>query len=277
MYLPMRPSSAVHETESLGMVVMLITWGVYLPCLQRLNCINSIKKLLWTGDILLCHFQLFINSKYLITFVEFTYLDESGDLGPKGSKTLVLTLVCTKKKKKLEAVVVNAKKRLLGKKKGRNWLARNGGEIKFHSFPDKPILLGVLKDFSNIEMSVYYYVIHKKGRRIDSTMKTKVLTRLLFHIVHKQDRKMPEQILADLNFFGKKKRNQFILVEKNSLSLKETEEVAIDVQHFNSRFSEALQATDLISGCCFQHSENNNPEFLDILSSGKIEIDLTEE
>ncbi len=56
--------------------------------------------------------------------MEFAFLDESGDLGARGSNYLILTLVYTKRKKDLVRFIVDVKKRLLDSKKGRKWLKR---------------------------------------------------------------------------------------------------------------------------------------------------------
>lgn len=66
--------------------------------------------------------------------MEFAFLDESGDIGGMGSKYLVSTLVVTRNRKDMVEIIVDMKKKLLDSKKGRKWLNRNGGEIKFHNF-----------------------------------------------------------------------------------------------------------------------------------------------
>lgn len=84
--------------------------------------------------------------------MEFAFLDESGDPGAKGTNHLVLCLVCTRRKKDLVNVVVNAKKRMLDKNKTRKWLNSHGGERKFHTFPDHNVLRTMLRHLSNIDM-----------------------------------------------------------------------------------------------------------------------------
>lgn len=238
--------------------------------------------------------------------MEFAYLDESGDVGAKGSKTLVLTLVCTRKKKKLDQIITNTKKKLLNKKKNKNWLNRNGGEIKFHSFPDDKILTNMLTELSKVDMTVYYYIINKKGKSIDFKLKLEILSHLFFHTIVRSKKQAPNQILADLNFFNKQKVNYFHLLkmtygviqnledekdfdwsgnctflpidEEQYKDLKrDPESILLKIEHFNSRFSEALQATDIISGCCFQYSEYGNGKFLEILSKNKAIIQIKSE
>ncbi|MCG2717338.1 MAG: hypothetical protein L6408_00685, partial [Nanoarchaeota archaeon] len=84
--------------------------------------------------------------------MEFAYLDESGDSGANGSNKIVMCLVCTKEKKKLNKIIRKTKQRLLEKNKTTKWLNRLGGEIKFYSFPDKGLLVKTLKEISKVDI-----------------------------------------------------------------------------------------------------------------------------
>src|SRR3989338_10510954 len=65
------------------------------------------------------------------------YIDESGDSGESGSKSLVLTYICTDEGKKLSKILKRAKEQIRRTKKGERWLNRLGGEVKFAGFPDE--------------------------------------------------------------------------------------------------------------------------------------------
>ena len=91
------------------------------------------------------------------------YLDESGDTGEKGSKSLVLTYICTDEGKKLSKILKKAKEQLKRTKKGERWLNRLGGEIKFAGFPDELIRLKLLEDLSKINLNIRFIAIKKDG------------------------------------------------------------------------------------------------------------------
>ena len=226
--------------------------------------------------------------------MEFAFLDESGDPGAKGTHHLVLCLVCTRRKKELVKVIVNAKKRMLDKSKTRRWLNSHGGEIKFHSFPDHNLLRTMLRHLSNVDMWAYYVSFNKKGKTILKEHKKLILTQLLQHSVDKSDSKFPSNIVADMSFFNNRKVNRFIQID--FLEYKDGPKKKVDpihyyfeeipedeyqqikenplfkfisIEHLNSRVSEELQAVDIIAGSIFQKLEHNNEECYDILFNDK--------
>ena len=230
--------------------------------------------------------------------MEFAYLDESGDSGKNGSKHLVLTLLCTSKKKKLIKIIRETKKELLSKNKCSRWLNRNAGEIKFYSFPDKQILKRALKKLSKIKAHVYFMAIQKNNLPIPKHAKSTILGHLFNHIKEENSNIKPQKIIADLDFFNNKKVNRFILMnfERTKLEKNETvktsakiefahlsdEEYAnikenqsktiIEIEHHNSRLMEELQALDLICGSIFCHIERNNTYFMENLKSDNFKI-----
>lgn len=233
--------------------------------------------------------------------MESAYLDESGDLGSKGSRNLVLTLMCTRKKKEISKIIRDAKKRLLNHNKSARWLNRLG-EIKFYSFPDKDLLKRTIKKLADVELAIYYMVSEKDGIKIGNDVKQTILAQLFDHII-KQPNKQIGKITADLNFFNREKVNRFALrnYAVKPITLKNDKGVEIDtesreitfsklsdeeymklrgdptntvieIEHSNSRLSEELQALDLISGSIFAFFENKNREYLTLLETGKAKI-----
>ncbi len=234
--------------------------------------------------------------------MEFAYLDESGNLGAAGSKNLVLTLMCTRKKKEISKIIRDAKKRLLDHNKSARWLNKIG-EIKFYSFPDKELLKRTLNKLADIEMNIYFVVFEKYGTTINADVKQTILAHLFRHILKKPEKKI-EKVTADLSFFNREKVNRFILRNytlkpvrlKNEVGVEfdvESEEITfsrlseeefekaksnplntiIEIEHHNSRLSEELQALDLISGSIFAFSEHGNQEYIDTISKGKAKIE----
>ncbi len=235
--------------------------------------------------------------------MEFAYLDESGDLGEKGSKHLVLCLMITRKKQEIIRIIREAKKRLLEKNKTARWLNRHGGEIKFYGFPNKVLLRRVLKNLSELEVHIYYIDIEKHGK-IEQRLKQSILNLLFSHVIEVSNKEIPEKIIADLDFFDKSKELFFILQKYSSYPAKvkgengqeregvkkeimfgaitkETyeklkqdgkEHIAAKVVHQSSKLNEELQALDLICGSIFDLVEHNNDGYYEILRRGKIKL-----
>lgn len=234
--------------------------------------------------------------------MEFAYLDESGDLGSKGSNYLVLTLMCTGRKKELIKIIRDTKKDLLSKNKCSKWLNRNAGEIKYYNFPDKNILERALRKLSKIKIVIYYLAIEKNGDPIPMQYKVSILGNLFRHIHEKCGDNKPQKIIADLNFFNDKKVNRFLLMDykiyginesrktgskpkKGEISfahLKEEDyqsikddktKMVVSIEHHNSRLNEELQALDLISGCIFSKVEKGDGSLLKILESDNLKVE----
>jgi len=236
--------------------------------------------------------------------MEFAYLDESGDLGEKGSKHLILCLMITRKKQEIIKIIRETKKRLLEKNKTARWLNRHGGEIKFYGFPDDVLVRRTLKKLSELDIKIYYIII-EKHRKIEQKLKQCILNPLFSHVIEISNKKIPEKIIADLDFFDKNKELFFILQkyfshptkikgeneqDRNgmkkeiifSLITKETykklkqdekEHIIAKIAHQNSKLNEELQALDLICGSMFEWVEHGNGEYYEILQKGKIKFE----
>ena len=155
--------------------------------------------------------------------MEFAFLDESGDLGAKGSKKLVLCLICTRQSKKLSKIISKTKQSLLNKSRTTKWLNKMGGEIKFYSFPDEDILIRALKKISNLDIDISYICFNKNNKKLDKKSKEDILIYLFKHILEKSDNEIPEKIVSDRNFLGEKvtDASYFLLKDLNYTKMRE--------------------------------------------------------
>lgn len=232
---------------------------------------------------------------------EFAYLDESGDSGAKGSKYLILCLICTSKKKAICRIIREAKRTLLRKNKTARWLNRMGGEIKFSGFPDKKLLIEILKKLNKINIYLYFFAILKEGKSVEKDIKKLILTELIRHIFQREGH-LTHKIIADIDYFDNKKIEYFVIKEvrnviveninKDSKEIKENKKqinfdaidgeefekikegikIGIRIEHHNSQLSEELQALDILSGAIFRKFENNDPTYFDILKDGNLKV-----
>ena len=209
--------------------------------------------------------------------MEFGYLDESGDLGGKGSKFLVLALMCTSRNKDICKIIRETKKHLLDRNKTARWYNRTG-KIQFYSFPDRELLKTALEKLAKTgDLHAYCIAIDKNGESIMREQKRIILSKILEHIREHSDEKKLQRIVADFDFFNKEKANYFLIGNKTGwkhLSEKELESFRkegkdldgiVKIEHQNSRLSEELQALDLFCGSIFQYLENGNDEYFRII------------
>ena len=226
--------------------------------------------------------------------MEFAYLDESGDPGAKGSKKIVMCLLCIREPKKVGKIIRRAKQRLLRKKKTANWYNRIG-EIKFYNFPDESIIIKALKELAKLDIKIYYCCFDKDGKDFDSKLKMTILKDLFWHIFEKCDKRMPQRVISDLDFFDKKP-SYFVLtkylkkkvkfqkkgggeidgwqnqIDFAKISKEEYEEnknkeglFLIKVEPRRSKLCDELQAVDLISGSIFQYLVRDNDRFYNLI------------
>ena len=215
------------------------------------------------------------------------YIDESGDCGKQGSKCLVLAYICLDEKKKVSKIMRRAKEALMRTKKGKIWLNRHGGEIKFNSFPDQHILVKTLEELSKLKFDIMFRAFKKDGKNIHSKEKDRLLHDLLIEsLVNKK--LLPTNIIADKDYFQNKKvaclavrdyteeiypdgkvssaSYRFDLVEEEEYH-KEREhfDLVISIKHENSKNNIGLQVADLISGAIFQEIEHDDKTYTEII------------
>ena len=211
------------------------------------------------------------------------YLDESGDDGKRGSKWFIMAYICTKDGKKISKILEKVKEQLRRIKKGKRWLNRLGGEIKFAGFPEERLRLKLLGDLSKVGFETRFIAIKKDGKNIPESEKAQILFNLLSDsFVNHQS--MPSKIIADKDYFQNKKicflavknyEEEVYEEEMGSMSYgvflleddkeKENCNLTIKIKHENSKHHSELQAVDLISGALFQEFENGNKMYTDIL------------
>ena len=132
------------------------------------------------------------------------YVDESGDTGIKGSSHLVLTYICLDERKKVSKIIKKAKEALQRTKKGQVWLNRNGGEIKFNSFPDRNVLFKTLEQLAKLKFEVMFRAFKKDGKDIHFSEKNRLFYDLLIEsLINKKA--LPRNIIADKDYFKNKK------------------------------------------------------------------------
>ena len=218
--------------------------------------------------------------------MEFAYLDESGDLGPKGSKCLVLTLFITKQKKELDKTLKWCKTRLGESNKSARWLSKHGGRIKFHSFPDKTLLRQLVTKICKVKGNVYCVCFDKSQQVVTQDDKCVIVGYLFGHIME-HGGIPPDTIIADNSYFNADSVNYFKLakyskegedshIQLNQISQQEYADIpkeerkkCVKVQHKSSYTEPCLEAVDIISGSLYQSFENGVNDFKEIIEKSE--------
>ncbi len=212
------------------------------------------------------------------------YIDESGDPGKNGSKCSVLTYISLNEGKKITKILNKTKELLRRTKKGERWLNKNGGELKFYSFPDKRILLKTIEELSKLKIQIRFITIYKNNKDIASEIKLQIVSDLINDVFNLED--MPHKIIADKDYFNNKKithliiqdyetkiyddeikgyKYRFYFAEDQNIAKSDKVKMAISIKHENSKNNLGLQVADLISGAIFQEMEKGNKEYTDLI------------
>lgn len=223
--------------------------------------------------------------------MEFAFLDESGDSGAKGSKHLLLTLVIVRKRRNIEKIISNYKKQLKRTKKGRKWLLKTGGEIKFYGFPDKKLLKKLVEELALGMEHIYSMAFVKNEHKMFFGEKAVILGHVINHY-YKKASLLPTDIIADLGFISQKgikyykvlkyqkvgvenKKNEIdislslISAKEYKKEIVERKNNVIKVKHINSRTSPILQAVDILSGAIFSNKEKLENKYIQKIPSEK--------
>ena len=194
---------------------------------------------------------------------KYMYIDESGDLGIKGSKYLVLSALLVDNPEYLDRIIKNMRRNKFKKQ------LKKACETKANkSSPElRKYMLKKLNGVKDVKIS--YVVLEKKKLFSDFLKNDKhklynyVAGKLAQNIVLNQenikikiDKSKGKHLLRkDFNEYFKKK------LKKKSKILK------INIEHSYSHCWSGLQFADLLSWSCFQKFEHGNSEYVDIIEA----------
>ena len=191
----------------------------------------------------------------------YIYIDESGDLGEKGSKCMVLAELFVDDSRQLDRIIKNMRRNKFKKelRKAMEIKAdKSSGAVRRHMLEKLNdikgakifyIVLEKKKLFSkflkNDKHKLYNYVAGKLARNI-------TLDEMELHI--RIDKSKGKQILReDFNDYFEKR-----LKEKSS-------SLRVKIDHSYSHSWSGLQFADILAWSCFQKFEHNNNEYIDLI------------
>lgn len=191
--------------------------------------------------------------------MNYIYIDESGDLGDRGSKNFIMVGIKVKNHKQLERLIIKAR-RIYKKEIGRS------NEIKGTNTPPK-VKKNILKKLNKIEYQTFIIVFNKKNKyKIDYNYDNHILYDMLSSQLAKLiNINSSTQIFVDRTKRNKEKISNFNkLFEKN---LNNPKNYPITIKQVDSLKYKGVQIADLISWSEYQNIENNNEEYIKLVKN----------
>jgi hypothetical protein len=196
---------------------------------------------------------------YKLSNMDYIYIDESGDLGNKGSKFFVMAGIKVNNPRLLERMITKTR-RTYKKEIGKS------NEIKGTTTPSK-VKKSILKRLNKIDAKIFIIIFNKKNKyKIDYNYDNHRLYDILSSELIKLIKiNTTTEILIDRTKTNKEKIKNLnsTLIENIQNPLKHK----ITIKQVDSLKYKGVQIADIISWSTFQHVENNNKEYLKIIEN----------
>ena len=191
--------------------------------------------------------------------MSYIFIDESGDLGDKGSKYFIMAAVLVKDSKTLDKLI----------KKTRNRYKKDIGqanEIKGFKTPPK-VKKSILKKLNQKNYETFIIVFDKHYKyKIDYDYDNNKLYDIISSYLAK---------LIDINdvtyiFIDKTKNKKIKMEEFNNLfknNLNNLNNYPVVIKHADSKKIKGIQIADIISWSAFQYIEKNNAEYYNLIKN----------
>jgi hypothetical protein len=196
--------------------------------------------------------------------VTYIYIDESGDMGLKGSNYFIISaiIVFDKEIEILKKVVKKARANKFHK------LLKNKNEIKSYQLP-KNVIEHFLNKLNKLNIKSYSIALNKnqipqyKLKNNQKEIRLDMISQLINCIPSKD-----EKIVIIDKFIKKSQINKF---NKNLISLLKDNKIR-SINHYSSLKFIPLQFADIIAGTCFKHFEKEESKLLNIISRNHVLI-----
>lgn len=200
--------------------------------------------------------------------LKYMFIDESGDLGLKGSKYLILSCLVISNPADLDRIIKNMRRYKFKKQ------LKKADEIK--ASKSKPeIVTHMLKKFNELKDCSIHFIVLEKGKLYSEYLKNNK-HKLYNYIAGKLAHKLVVEDYDVIVRIDKSKRKQILREDFNvyfSNKLRERSSVRkLEIFHSYSHSWSGLQFADVLAWSCFQKFEHNNNEFLSNIDLEKRDI-----
>ncbi len=194
--------------------------------------------------------------------MSYIFIDESGDLGDKGSRYFILAAVLVEDFRTLENLI-NKTRRIYKKEIGQS------NEIKGSKTPSK-VKKSILRKLNQNKYEAFILIFDKKEKykldyNKDNHKLYAILSSKLAQLIPIHD--------STYIFVDRTSRNKDILNHFNNLfkaNLINVNDFPIYIKHVDSLKYKGIQIADLISWAVYQEIENNNGEYIKYLKNLQI-------
>lgn len=197
----------------------------------------------------------------------YLFIDESGDLGIRGSKYLILAGLFVEDRKSIDKILKNARRNKFKKELSKT------REIKASSSSTN-LVEYLLKNVNKTNSKIFCSVLDKNSLKNPILINDKHL--LYNHVAGN----LAEQIVLkdDTNVIIDKSKSKKVHIEEfdryflNKLSY--ADNINIDIYHYLSHLNNGLQIVDVIAWAFYQHYEYNNDYYTKFITNLKKSISI---
>ena len=189
--------------------------------------------------------------------MQYVYIDESGDLGLRGSKHMVLAALIVENYKPLDRIIKNMRRNKFRR------MLRNASEIKANKSSDE-VRMHMLAKLNGLNDAQILYVVLEKKKLFSEYLKNDK-HKLYNYIAGKLAQNLKLQDAGAEIRIDKSKGKQLLQDDFNAYFKTKLAGSEPKIFHSYSHGWSGLQFADLLAWSCFQKFERNNPKFLDLI------------
>ncbi|PIV45051.1 MAG: hypothetical protein COS25_01880 [Candidatus Nealsonbacteria bacterium CG02_land_8_20_14_3_00_37_10] len=197
--------------------------------------------------------------------LKYIYIDESGDLGIKGSKYLILAALLIDEPAELDRIIKNMRRNKFKKE------LKNAQEIKANK-SSKEIIEFMIRNLNHVKGAKLFYVILEKGK-IKSNYLMENKNRLYNYVAGKLTKHMMLENFDVEIRIDKSKGKQLLREDFNNYFKAKLHEksstIKAEIYHSYSHSWSGLQFADALSWSCFQKFEHSNSRYTDLIEIEK--------
>ena len=189
------------------------------------------------------------------------YIDESGDLGEKGSKYMVLAALLVEEPRCLDRIIKNMRRNKFKKE------LRKAIEIKADKSSDV-IIKHMLHKLNVVKGAKVFYIVLEKKKIFSDFLKNDK-HKLYNYVAGKLAKNIP---LANMDIhikIDKSKGKQMLREDFNGYFIKclteKSSTIKPVIEHSYSHSWSGLQFADILAWSCFQKFEHNNSMYIDLV------------
>lgn len=189
------------------------------------------------------------------------YIDESGDLGMKGSKYIVLSALLVGEPRRLERIIKNMRRNKFRKH------LRKAHEIKANKSSEE-VISYMLQKLNDVPKAKIFYIVLEKKRLYSEYLRNNK-DKLYNYVAGKLAKNI---ILDNLDVeirIDKSKGKQLLREDFNDYFLRNLHEKSmlnsVKIYHSYSHSWAGLQFADILAWACYQKFEHDNTRYVDLI------------